>query len=167
MEELWAPARGFLERLLAVRLRHPFLIRLCNADEFAKAYGKDPRVADGRRVIGFFQSIGDDYAIVVESGRSRENVLETLIHEFGHALVRTYGFTLSREESEGFSRWLEYRYLMVHGGDAQAGRLLDDPSVYGTGLRLMLERERSLGHRLTFRKLLRRESGSEDGPGAE
>jgi hypothetical protein len=155
IDGIWQPAKRFIERITAHRLKHAVPIRVVGPREIARERNRSfrPERDMKTRAVGVFVQRGERFEILVEKGQPPDVALLTLIHEYGHALLADADIDVSQEESEGFSRWLEYRYLMAYGAVEQAEALAKQDGVYGSGLRLMLEREKACAGRVEYRRL--------------
>ena len=146
LKPIFKNAKDFVNHLTGLGISHHCKVSLINAEtlsvliqkEFRPTRNFDPREAGFCRTILTGNQLKSE--IFIESFHSRTETMLTCVHEYGHALFfeKQKNRNYSHEENEGFSRWLEYQYLVSIGENQKAKSLIENRTVYGKGLQIML-----------------------------
>jgi hypothetical protein len=131
---------------LAMSIRHPVRVRYADPEEMVVRVASGNLVTMEQNAIGKFRRTGDTFEVFVLAGTSPREAARILAHELGHVYYEeNFRAFKSRLHREGFAEWVAYRVLGERHALAERLAMRSRADVYGQGLRLMLQAEKTGG----------------------
>lgn len=150
MRAMMRDVRATIEDRAGYALRHPVELRMVTRDDrafreaIALAHERDPGGAAGRE-NGVFIRKGDEWSILILQLLPRELFVETLAHEYGHAIQAELAPKLDEAARvEGFAQFVAAMALRQKGYEAALSQLRERGDVYGRGYRAIVRRARAI-----------------------
>jgi len=147
LKKIFQAALTLLNRIFGIKIQKLNQVKLVSKAEMVresrKASLENSRSSFNVKGVAF-----DSGSILILKGESKSMALEIIVHELGHIWqFENWPDYTGREavDKEGFCEWLAYKSLKALSFEEAAEKMLNNKDeIYGNGLRIFLEREKTM-----------------------